>query len=72
MIRVQSPMPTDTQPSGQTGISVVFREVSHRTLGQAAAQGLVKSERFTAANGTSFLCFSLITFPPNVISPVKI
>ena len=68
-------MPTDTRPSSQTGISVVFREVSHHTLGQGAAHGLVKSERFTASNGTSFLRFSsiiVLTFSPNVISPVKI
>ena len=71
VIRFQSPIPTDTRPTGQTGISVAFREVSHRTLGQEAAQGLVQAERFTAANGTSFIRFSttyVLTFPPNVLT----
>ena len=71
VIRFQSSIPTDTRPSGQTGISVIFYELSHRTLGQGAAQGLVQAERFTAANGTSFIRFSttyVLTFPPNVLT----
>jgi len=68
-------MPIESRPSSQTGISVTYYELSHRTLGQGAAQGLVQAERFAAANVTSFLCFSsiiVLTFPPNVISPVNI
>ena len=75
VIRLQSPMPIESRPSSQTGISVIFYELSHHTLGQGAAQGLVQAERFAAANGTSFLRFSsiiVLTFPPNVISPLKI
>ena len=71
VIRFQSPVPTETRRSGQTGITVIFREASHRALGQGAAQGLVQAERFTAANGTSFFRFSTIivlTFPPNALT----
>jgi len=70
-IRVQSPVPTESRPSSQTGISVVFYELSHHTLGQGATQGLVQAERFAAANGTSFIrlsTVSVLTFPPNVLT----
>jgi len=71
VIRLQSPTPIESRPSGQTGISVIFYELSHRTLGQGAALGLVQAERFAAANGTSFIRFStdsVLTFPPNVLT----
>jgi len=64
-------MPIESRPSSQTGISVIFYELSHPTLGQGAAQGLIHSERFAAANGTSFICLStdsVLTFPPNVLA----
>ena len=54
VIRLQSPTPIESRTSGQTGISVIFYELSHRTLGQGAALGLVQAERFAAANGTSY------------------
>ena len=72
VIRLQSPTPIESRPSGQTGISVIiFYELSHCTLGQGAALGLVQEERFAAANGTSFIRFStdsVLTFPPNVLT----
>ena len=71
VIRLQSPMPIESRPSSQTGISVIFYELSHPTLGQGAVQGLIQSERFAAANGTSFIRLStdsVLTFPPNVLA----
>ena len=69
--QIRSSMPNEFRPAGQTGITIVFYELSHRTLGQGAAQGLNQVESFTAANGTIFFRMSTVTvytFPPNVLT----
>jgi len=71
VIKLRSSRPNELRPPNQTGITVVFYELSHPTLGQGAAQGLMQVERFTAANGTSFFRMSTVatyTFPPNVLT----
>ena len=53
------------------GLSIVFHELSHDILGQGSMQGILQVERFTAANGTSFVRGSgsaVATFPPNVLT----
>ena len=71
VIQVRSSMPNEFRPAGQTGITILFYELSHRTLGQGAAQGFVQVERVTAANGTTLFRMSAVTvhtFPPNVLT----
>ena len=71
VIQLRSSRPNELRPPNQTGVTVVFYELSHPTLGQGAAQGLMQVERFTAANGTSFFRMSTVTtytFPPNVLT----
>jgi len=68
VIQRQTPVPIATS---RIGIYVVFYELSHRTLGQGAIQGLVQFELATAANGTDYIRFSgssVMTFPPNVLT----
>ena len=68
VIQRQSPIPVESR---RIGIFVLFYEVSHRTLGQGAQQGLVQVESVTAANGTSFFrvaSTAVLTFPPNVLT----
>ena len=62
---------TSGRPTKLHGITVIFYELSHPTLGQGAAQGLNQVEHFTVANGTSFFrmsTVSTVTFPPNVLT----
>ena len=68
VIQRHTPLPIE---AGRIGISVTFYELSHRTLGQGAVQGLIHVESATAANGTAFVHFSgssVISFPPNVLT----
>ena len=63
--------PIVIQDRTRIGIYVVFYELSHRTLGKEAIQGLVQVQSATAANGTAFLRLSgtsIFTFPPNVLT----
>ena len=71
VIQLRSPMPNLDRGSRPTGISLLFYESSHRTLGQGAAQGLVQAENATTANGTILIRLStviVLTFPPNVLT----
>jgi len=68
VIQRRSPIPVE---SIRIGVTVLFFELSHRTLGQGSQQGFVQVERLTATNGTSFLRVvgsSVLTFPPNVLT----
>ena len=68
VIQRRTPIPIEAT---RIGIYVTFYELSHRTLGQGAIQGLVQVQSVTAANGTAFLRFSgssVFTFPPNVLT----
>ena len=73
VIRRQTPIPIRNEQTAVGGIEliVLFFELSHPTLGQGAEQGISQIERFTAADGTSFLrisATSVLTFPPNVLT----
>ena len=68
VIQGHTPIPNET---ARIGIYVVFYELSHRTLGQGAIQGLIQVQSATAANGTAFLRVSgtaVFTFPSNVLT----
>ena len=68
VIQGRTPIPNET---ARIGIYVVFYELSHRTLGQGAIQGLIQVQSATAANGTAFLRVSgtaVFTFPSNVLT----
>jgi len=68
VIQRRTPIPIEAT---RIGIYVTFYELSHRTLGQGAIQGLVQVQSVTAANGTALLRFSgssVFTFPPNVLT----
>ena len=68
VIQSRSPIPAE---SNRIGVTVLFYELSHPTLGQGSEQGVVQVESVTAANGTTFLRFAgsaVATFPPNVLT----
>ena len=68
VIQRRSPIPVE---SIRIGVTLIFYELSHRTLGQGSQQGFVQVERLTATNGTSFLRLvgsSVLTFPPNILT----
>ena len=60
VIQAQSSRPNEFRVANQTGITVIFYELSHPTLWQWAVQGLNQVECFTATNGTSF--FDVFSF----------
>ena len=68
VIQRRSPIPIE---SVRIGVTVIFYELSHSTLGQGSQQGFVQVESVTAANGTAFLGIygsSVLTFPPNILT----
>ena len=71
VIQRRTPIPVEDERTGINRLSVIFYELSHRTLGQGSEQGIVQFERFTTANGTLFYRASgttLLTFPPSVLT----
>ena len=67
MIQRWTPIPNE---AAQTGLFVLFYELSHPTLGQGAIRGFTQTEVVTE-NGTRILHrvgSALATFPPNVLS----
>ena len=72
VILYRTPIPLRFQGTDPTsGLTVVFLELMHPTLGQGSQAGYIQTERITAQNGTSFLRFygtGVLTFPPNVLT----
>ena len=66
VIQRWTPIPNEAT---RIGLSVVFYELSHPTLGQGAQQGFVQTELVTVnATDLRYSGGAVLTFPPNVLS----
>ena len=71
VIQRWTPIPIESMQPLRIGVTVIFYELSHRTLGRGSQQGFVQLETLNAVNGTSFVrasSSSVLTFPPNVLT----